>query len=584
MDDSDQVKFSIPLPLTTCVEMLRVIASLESPDETPGHDSATSGIHRRDTARLWNCKIEDLDMTTYALEVTNAAKNDQARASLSLILVAADSCIDQGKESEKLSASDEKSMCLGLLYACVVDVTKAEATATLKKLVQHVDPGILAGSLSQFISEPSSLATAVGVDFLGFLLSETSAGETKSSALRGALARSLCEACCSSSWDQQVGPQTALLKLTTQLGSEWSRKYETKLINATLLPIKTVPREVTEAAIGALRTFIVVCNTLYGKSSSQVGGTVVWDVLSPDESVAVQGEGISAKTMDNKSVERVYPSEEVFKITIYELTSPQQLTRYAINCRRSRCHCHFQTLTWRHCRRFAARYLLNFFRTDESCDPGSSNDFASKHVDFIRRVLFSRSLRLLPLPHQVGVVEGLAAVVKQYPSLLPLTDPHLLACLSDLLKMASVADREMTDDKLNNVVVDKDGYVPSTVDGDASQYPTHASALFYRRSCLVDIDGTKIVVPGEQPAGVQLRVSTIVLLHGIIRNYTDPFFDAETTTPIGESSVPVRGTHPMQEIHSHLFNFPRREYPPSRSQLAFPIARFESLEGGECIA
>jgi hypothetical protein len=335
MDESDPVNFSIPLPLTTCVEMLRVIASLESPDETLGHDlgkNTTSGIHRKDTARLWDCKIEDLDMATYALEVTNATKNDQARASLSLILVAVERCIGQGQENEKLSACDEKSMCLGLFYACVVDVTKVEATAAMKNLVQHVKPGILAGSLSQFMSEPSSLATAVGVDFLGFLLSETNTDETKTSVLRGALARSICEACCSSSWDQQVGPQTALLKLTTHLGSEWSRQYETKLINATLLPIKTVPREVTEASIGALRTFIVICNTLYGKSSSQAGSTVVWDVLSPDESVAARGAGIAGKTIDSKSVERVYPSEEVFKITIYELTSPQQLTRYAINC------------------------------------------------------------------------------------------------------------------------------------------------------------------------------------------------------------------------------------------------------------
>lgn len=348
MDDSDPVKFSLPLPLTTCVEMLRVIASLESPDETRWHEAeknTTSGIHRKDTARLWDCKIEDLDMATYALEVTNATKNDQARASLSLILVAADRCIGRGQESEKLSASDEKSMCLGLLYACIVDATKIEATAALKNLALHVDAGVLAGSLSQFISEPSSLATAVGVDFLGFLLSETNADETKSSVLRGALARSLCEVCCSSSWDQQVGPQAALLKLTTHLGSEWSRKYETKLINATLLPIKTVPGEVTEAAIGALRTFIVICNTLYGKPSSQAGGTVVWDVLSPDESVAAQGAGVSVKTMDSKSVERIYPSEEVFKITIYELTSPQQLTRYASNADAPLCPCHFQSLT-----------------------------------------------------------------------------------------------------------------------------------------------------------------------------------------------------------------------------------------------
>lgn len=183
--------------------------------------------------------------------------------------------------------------------------------------------------------------------------------------------------------------------------------------------------------------------------------------------------------------------------------------------------------------RFAARFLLNYFVADPSIEE-SEDRFVSDHVDLIRRVMFSRSLRLLPLPHQAGVVEGLTAIVKQFPSLLPLTDQHLLACLSELLKMSSVADGEMTDEKLKDVVVDKDGYVPSEVDSDPSKCLTHASSLFFRRECVVGILGVKVVVPGELPAGVQLRVSTIVLLHAIIRTYTDAFFDAESTAPIGE--------------------------------------------------
>lgn len=184
--------------------------------------------------------------------------------------------------------------------------------------------------------------------------------------------------------------------------------------------------------------------------------------------------------------------------------------------------------------RFAARFLLTFFVVDPRAE-GCNSGFISKQVDFIRRVLFSRSLRLLPLPHQLGVVEGLTAVVKLFPDLLPLTDPHLLACISDLLKMASVADGEMSDEKLTDVVVDKDGYVSSLdVDVDTTQYPTHASALLFRRTCVFDTGGVKIVVPGELPSGVQLRVSTIILLHTIVKTFTDPFFDAETTTAVGK--------------------------------------------------
>jgi hypothetical protein len=179
--------------------------------------------------------------------------------------------------------------------------------------------------------------------------------------------------------------------------------------------------------------------------------------------------------------------------------------------------------------RFSARFLLNYFVASDA-------DFVSGHVDLIQRVMFSRNLRLLPLPHQIGVVEGLTAIITQFPGLLPLTDQHLLACLSELLKMSSVADGEMTDKKLDDVVVNKDGYVPSEGDSGLSQLPAHASSSFFRRECVVDILVVKVVVPGELPGGVQLRLSTIVLLHTIIRTYTDPFFDAESTAPIGEFS------------------------------------------------
>jgi hypothetical protein len=126
------------------------------------------------------------------------------------------------------------------------------------------------------------------------------------------------------------------------------------------------------------------------------------------------------------------------------------------------------------------------------------------------------------------VVDALAAVIKKFPSFLSVTDQHLLGCLSELLKMSSVADGEMVDEKLKDIVVDKDGYIPT-----ASDYPDHSSFLFFRRECVVDLGTVKIVVPAELPSGIQLRVSTIVLLHLVIRTYTDPFFDSEASTSIG---------------------------------------------------
>ena len=172
--------------------------------------------------------------------------------------------------------------------------------------------------------------------------------------------------------------------------------------------------------------------------------------------------------------------------------------------------------------------FVNFFVA-----PFTNTKYFEERLSIVRRALFSRSLRLMPLPQQVGVVEGLGVIVNELPGLLPMTDQHLLAFLSELLKMASVADGEMSDKTLMNSVVDKNGFVGSQTDSNLSVYPSHASALFFRRECAVTILGKKVVVPEELPAGVQLRVSSINLLHAVIRAHSSSFFDAETASPIG---------------------------------------------------
>ena len=165
-----------------------------------------------------------------------------------------------------------------------------------------------------------------------------------------------------------------------------------------------------------------------------------------------------------------------------------------------------------------------------------------KHIVLIRRVLFSRSLRLLPLKEQVGAVEALTVLVDQIPELIPLEDQHLLAFLSELLKMASVADGEMTDNNLIGSVVNKNGFVlpghQTKNDDIQDTNPTiRPSSLFLRRDCILTIDSCKILVGEELPFGVQLRVSSIKLLRSIIRGHPDNFFDAESSTPVGKSRV-----------------------------------------------
>jgi len=168
----------------------------------------------------------------------------------------------------------------------------------------------------------------------------------------------------------------------------------------------------------------------------------------------------------------------------------------------------------------------------------------SGQMSLLKRVLFSRSLRLLPLPEQVGAVEALAMVVDQMPNLIPLNDQHLLAFLSELLKMSSVADGEMTDPNLVGSVVDKNGCaIPAHESGTVANrefkvkhHEKPSSALFLRRGCLVKTSRMHVFVPEESPNGVQLRASSIYLLRAVIRGHANPFFDAESSTPIGTSS------------------------------------------------
>lgn len=170
----------------------------------------------------------------------------------------------------------------------------------------------------------------------------------------------------------------------------------------------------------------------------------------------------------------------------------------------------------------------------------TSLELFRRHLPLIKRVIFSRSLRLLPLPEQIGVIEALAVIVQQVPKLFPLDDQHLLAFLSELLKMSSVADGEMADTNLTGDMIDKNGLAvsmqsrqSSSKDTDLSTAAVPSSALFLRRECIMTVNGTKIVVPEESPRGVQLRVSIISLLRFVIRGHANPFFDAETSTPVG---------------------------------------------------
>ena len=189
--------------------------------------------------------------------------------------------------------------------------------------------------------------------------------------------------------------------------------------------------------------------------------------------------------------------------------------------------------------RFAARFALkNHVFENEA----KSEQILRAHLQTIKRVVFTRSLRLLPLPAQTAVVEALAVIISAGPKVLPLDDQHVLAFLSEFLKLSSIADGEMIDANMSGFVVNKDGFAANTPQTTALATRTspslaHMTSVFLRRECILCLsDKVCILVPEELPQGIQLRVSALRLFNTVIRRHADPFFDADQKTPIGACS------------------------------------------------
>ena len=123
-------------------------------------------------------------------------------------------------------------------------------------------------------------------------------------------------------------------------------------------------------------------------------------------------------------------------------------------------------------------------------------------------------------------------IVNEFPSFLSIKDQHFLSFLSELLKMCSVADGEMQDSS-SLESPNKNGYTRGEGGEVDDGFPTHCSALFFRREAVVDVDEARITIPEELPVGVQLRTSAITLLHSVVYANSDPFFTAESVTALG---------------------------------------------------
>lgn len=214
--------------------------------------------------------------------------------------------------------------------------------------------------------------------------------------------------------------------------------------------------------------------------------------------------------------------------------------------------------------------------------------FASK-VSSIKRLLFTRSLRLLPLPEQIGIIEALAFVIDCFPDLISISDQQLLGFLSEFLKMGSIVDGEMADTSIVAQFADKNGHATSTLCGtlaSATLQPNillpQSSGIFLRQECIARLGnkGIYAVIPEELPNGIQLRVSALRMFRAVIRRHADAFFDAESTTPIGN----IR-PHVISLLFRSLVSSPTQAVAAAHEALvdvlALSVTQKEQVEAGQ---
>lgn len=226
--------------------------------------------------------------------------------------------------------------------------------------------------------------------------------------------------------------------------------------------------------------------------------------------------------------------------------------------------------------RIASRIAITFlFGNKPAVDPNCLAELFKKQSSSIRRILFSRSLRHLQLQDQIATIELFTYTITHAPEVLPISDNQTVVFLSELLKILSVGDGEMTSDSIpSSSIVDKDGYCPTVPFNscmvDKLSALSHSTSLFLRSDFVITQGNLHVVrVEGDLPIGVQYRVSTLRLFGTVLKDNSDTFLEAESSSSLGNilphivsllfRSLASRPEEAVELAHSALHEILRRE-------------------------
>jgi len=213
-------------------------------------------ITSSDQSELWSENALGIDFAQYSRCVMEKTKNDQAKACVSILSMAADHLSHKQDSPERSMFKDQFKMTyLGLMYACMIAVTKEKALVLLKQLAFQSGTAFQE-SLTQFLGQSAAAATAVGLNLLNLIAQAKSA---ESEQLQDEILSGLCASCSSSSFGNRIGQQEAICSLLKDMRHDRTQKHEAEIINTALVCIKSVPKELSLESMAAIRFFVNAC-------------------------------------------------------------------------------------------------------------------------------------------------------------------------------------------------------------------------------------------------------------------------------------------------------------------------------------
>ena len=360
----------LPIPLDRCLALLRAIsATTPSPSLRKRRTvNAESSILWHEKKRLWDDSAEDLDLVSYSADVALTTVSSQREACVVVVQTALELFVSSRMNGSvtpriEFSAPNIRRLGSSLLHAWSHELDDERIEKSVDSFIRNADDSSLAEVLAEFVG---TSAAADEVVQRALHLDDNEGHSLRASKLSSLFLVALCENASREEWGSRARYLHMLLALVKRQGNHWARENEIRLINTAFLAVKGVPRELSNPSMSAFRFFLDICNILYGPSNHD---SLQWDVLATNYSeseqrsratmpidsaerldeaskrnVSVQADasssagesGVETKqsTTDTKEGAKedssaFRPSDDVLRLCLQELSSNQQLARYA---------------------------------------------------------------------------------------------------------------------------------------------------------------------------------------------------------------------------------------------------------------